>query len=51
MKYQTKLLRAIEDLKTYIIDSEMGGKLDFEDSFITCYIQLNELKEKVLNDE
>ena len=40
-----------EELMAHIFDSEFGGELDASHRFFELYLQLQLLKEKMLNDE
>jgi len=40
-----------EELMAHIFDAEFGGELDPNHRFFECYLQLQLLKEKMLNDE
>ena len=40
-----------EELMAHIFESEFGGELDASHRFFECYLQLQLLKEKMLNDE
>ena len=40
-----------EELMSHIFDAEFGGELDPNHRFFECYLQLQLLKEKMLNDE
>jgi hypothetical protein len=40
-----------EELMAHIFDAEFGGELDANHRFFELYLQLQLLKEKMLNDE
>ena len=40
-----------EELMAHIFETEFGGELDANHRFFECYLQLQLLKEKMLNDE
>jgi len=42
---------AAQQVLDYIIESEMGGKLDEKDSWFSTYELVSELKEKMLEEE
>lgn len=50
-KLTYKLILSCNDLQEWIIESEMEGHLDKEDSFYPIYMNLNELKSKLENEE
>ena len=42
---------SIKNVMDYLVESEMGGKLDPHDPWWTIHMHLNELLEKVLDEE
>ena len=46
-----KVSSAIRKVMDYIVNSEMGGKVDTEDPYYTAYLNLDELLQKVLDEE
>ncbi len=50
-KLTYKLIQSCNDLQEWIIESEMEGLLDKEDSFYPIYMNLKELRSKLENEE
>jgi hypothetical protein len=50
-KLTYKLIQSCNDLQEWIIESEMEGLLDKEDSFYPIYKNLGELRSKLENEE
>ncbi len=46
-----KVSTAIRKVQDYIVNSEMGGELDKEDPWYPTFDRLDELLEKVLDEE
>lgn len=46
-----KVSSAIEQVLEYLFYSEMEGRVDETDSWYSTYLNLLELKEKILNEE
>ena len=47
MSWGLQVAMGIKDVMEYILESEMGGKLDKEDPYYPTYITLQWLKQKI----
>lgn len=50
MKSVKTMIETIPDMQQWIIDSEMGGKLDKTDPFYPIYVNLTELESKMKDE-